>query len=75
MDVSDLKGLFGEVKKRMDAHTEFVRKELAGVRTGRAKARGSSTRGPSWNAYVNCGFNCPVANMEVRSRAFSAKAA
>ena len=36
MDVSDLKGLFGEVKKRMDAHTEFVRKELAGVRTGRA---------------------------------------
>ena len=36
MDVSDLKGLFAEVKKRMDAHTEFVRKELAGVRTGRA---------------------------------------
>jgi len=36
MDVSDVKGLFGEVKKRMDAHTEFVRKELAGVRTGRA---------------------------------------
>ena len=36
MDVNDLKGLFGEVKKRMDAHIEFVRKELAGVRTGRA---------------------------------------
>jgi ribosome recycling factor len=36
MDVSDLKGLFGEVKIRMDAHIEFVRKELAGVRTGRA---------------------------------------
>jgi ribosome recycling factor len=36
MDVSDLKGLFGEVKKRMDAQIEFVRKELAGVRTGRA---------------------------------------
>jgi len=36
MDVSDLKGLFGEVKKRMDAQLEFVRKELAGVRTGRA---------------------------------------
>jgi ribosome recycling factor len=36
MDVSDLKGLFAEVKKRMDAQIEFVRKELAGVRTGRA---------------------------------------
>ena len=36
MDVSDLKGLFGEVSKRMDAQIEFVRKELAGVRTGRA---------------------------------------
>ena len=36
MDVSDLKGLFGEVKKRMDAQLDFVRKELAGVRTGRA---------------------------------------
>ncbi len=36
MDVNDLKGLFGEVKKRMDGHIEFVRKELAGVRTGRA---------------------------------------
>jgi ribosome recycling factor len=36
MDVTDLKGLFGEIKKRMDAQIEFVRKELAGVRTGRA---------------------------------------
>jgi len=36
MDVSDLKGLFVEVKKRMDGQIEFVRKELAGVRTGRA---------------------------------------
>ena len=36
MDVSDLKGLFGEVKKRMDGQVEFVRKELAQVRTGRA---------------------------------------
>ena len=36
MDVSDLKGLFSEVKKRMDGHVEFVRKELAQVRTGRA---------------------------------------
>lgn len=36
MDVSDLKGLFGEVKKRMDAHLEHVRRELGGVRTGRA---------------------------------------
>ena len=36
MDVSDLKGLFGEVKKRMDAQLDHVRRELAGVRTGRA---------------------------------------
>ena len=36
MDVNDLKGLFGEIKKRMDGQIEFVRKELAGVRTGRA---------------------------------------
>jgi ribosome recycling factor len=36
MNVSDVKGLFAEVKKRMDAQLEFVRKELAGVRTGRA---------------------------------------
>jgi ribosome recycling factor len=36
MDVSDLKGLFAEVKKRMDGQIEFVRKELAAVRTGRA---------------------------------------
>ena len=36
MDALDLKGLFGEVKKRMDGQLEFVRKELAGVRTGRA---------------------------------------
>jgi ribosome recycling factor len=36
MDVSDLKGFFIEVKKRMDAQIDFVRKEMAGVRTGRA---------------------------------------
>jgi ribosome recycling factor len=36
MDVNDLKGLFAEVKKRMDSGIEHVRKELAGVRTGRA---------------------------------------
>jgi ribosome recycling factor len=36
MDVSDLKGLSAEVKKRMDAAIDHVRKELAGVRTGRA---------------------------------------
>ncbi len=36
MDVSDLKGLFGEVKKRMDLQLEHVRRELGGVRTGRA---------------------------------------
>jgi len=36
MDVSDLKGVFGEVKKRMDGQIEHVRRELGGVRTGRA---------------------------------------
>ena len=36
MDVNDVKGLSVEVKKRMDGQIEFVRKELAGVRTGRA---------------------------------------
>ncbi len=36
MDVSDLKGLFGEVKKRMDVQIDHVRRELGGVRTGRA---------------------------------------
>ena len=36
MDVNDLKSLNAEVKKRMDASIEHVRKELAGVRTGRA---------------------------------------
>lgn len=36
MDVTDLKGLFAEVRKRMDAALEHVRHELAGVRTGRA---------------------------------------
>jgi ribosome recycling factor len=36
MNVSDLKGLFGEVKKRMDTQLDHVRRELAGVRTGRA---------------------------------------
>ena len=36
MDVSDLKGLFAEVNKRMNASLEHVRHELAGVRTGRA---------------------------------------
>jgi len=36
MDVSDLKGLFAEVKKRMDGQIDHVRRELGGVRTGRA---------------------------------------
>ena len=36
MDVSDVKALHGEVKKRMDGQIEFVRKELSNVRTGRA---------------------------------------
>ena len=36
MDVNDLKGLFAEVNKRMDAALEHVKHELGGVRTGRA---------------------------------------
>jgi ribosome recycling factor len=36
MDVNDLKGLNAEVKKRMDGALDHVRRELAGVRTGRA---------------------------------------
>ncbi len=36
MDVNDIKGLNAEVKKRMDSAIEHVRKELAGLRSGRA---------------------------------------
>jgi ribosome recycling factor len=36
MDVSDIKSLHTESKKRMDAVLDHVRRELAGVRTGRA---------------------------------------
>jgi ribosome recycling factor len=36
MDVNDLKGLNAEVKRRMDGAIDHVRKELAGLRTGRA---------------------------------------
>ena len=36
MDVSDLKELFAEVRKRMDVQLEHVRREFVGVRTGRA---------------------------------------
>jgi len=36
MDVSDIKSLHAEVKKRMDHAIDHVRRELAGVRTGRA---------------------------------------
>jgi ribosome recycling factor len=38
MDVNDLKGLFAEVGKKMQAAIDHVRHELAGVRTGRASA-------------------------------------
>ncbi len=36
MDFNDLKGMFGELKTRMDAAIERVRKDMANVRTGRA---------------------------------------
>jgi ribosome recycling factor len=38
MNATDVKGVYAEIKKRMDGQIEFVRKELAGVRTGRASA-------------------------------------
>ena len=36
MDFNDLKGMFGELKTRMDGTLDRVRKEMASVRTGRA---------------------------------------
>ena len=36
MDFSDLKGMFSEVKTRMDGAIDRVRREMADVRTGRA---------------------------------------
>ena len=36
MDVNDLKGLFAEVNKRMNAAIDHLQHEFAGVRTGRA---------------------------------------
>ena len=36
MDVNDLKGLYAEVNKRMNAALDHLKHELAGVRTGRA---------------------------------------
>src|SRR5689334_13970078 len=35
MDVNDVRGLHAEVKKRMDATLEHVKRELAGLRSGR----------------------------------------
>ena len=36
MEFSDLTGMFAEVKKRMDGAIDRVRRDMAGVRTGRA---------------------------------------
>ena len=36
MDFSDLRGMFGEVKTRMDGAIDRVRRDMASVRTGRA---------------------------------------
>ena len=36
MDFNDLKGMFGEVKTRMDGAIDRVRRDMASVRTGRA---------------------------------------
>ena len=43
MDVSDLKGLFGEVKKRMDTQIDHVRRELGGVHGGDSRTRRGQT--------------------------------
>jgi len=36
MDFSDLNGMFAEIKQRMDGAIERVRRDMSGVRTGRA---------------------------------------
>jgi ribosome recycling factor len=36
MEATDVKGLFAELKKKMDGQIEHVRREFGGVRTGRA---------------------------------------
>jgi ribosome recycling factor len=36
MDASDIKGVYAEVRKRMDAVIDHTRREFGGVRTGRA---------------------------------------
>ena len=36
MDFGDLKGMFSEIKARMDSAIDRVRRDMAGVRTGRA---------------------------------------
>jgi ribosome recycling factor len=36
MDVTDIKALHAEVKKRMEAMLDHLKRELSGVRTGRA---------------------------------------
>ncbi|HEV8394927.1 MAG TPA: ribosome recycling factor [Vicinamibacterales bacterium] len=38
MDFNDLKGMFAEINTRMNGAIERVRKDMAGVRTGRASA-------------------------------------
>jgi len=40
MDANDLKSLHAEARKRMDAAVEHTRRDLAGVRTGRASVTG-----------------------------------
>jgi ribosome recycling factor len=36
MDATDIKGVLADLKKKMEGHIEHVRRELGGVRTGRA---------------------------------------
>ena len=51
MDVNDLKGLFGEVNKRMHTAIDHLQHEFAGVRTGRASVRKRS--GPrGWDSIL-----------------------
>ena len=44
MDVTDLKGLFLEVNKRMKTALDHLQHEFAGVRTGRASVTILSAR-------------------------------
>ena len=65
MDVSDLKELAAEVKKRMDTQLDHVRREFSGVRTGRASVTILDT--VHWRLAVSHADQ-PVASLSIQSR-------